>query len=296
MKKKQGLASLQERRRCMDTMGEYRARQEAAAARESAAFSAGQSGSGFGGGSFLEMQAWERGRALSSGGGGGGGGGLSPIVLPFLAIMAVGFWPLCGALTLGAGLGTAAALGLALPGLGGGWAALAGLAAGIAGLVFGWKVEQRLAVSRPYRVLRHFLRLAWLGMLFVYVALQMSYGGVYNVWPDDITLEWIDSKLSPGAYIMILIGIVLTHFVSRRFDDLIEQRADPERAAKRQVDRAVRWRRMKITFVVAGAIGAACAAVYGDAAGGIVATFFVFGMVATFLYWGGSRVAAAFRS
>ena len=99
----------------MDTMDQYRTRQEAAAAGESAAFSAGQSGSGSSGGTFLQMQAYERGRALA--GGGGGGGGVSPIALPFLAIMAVGFWPLCGALTLGAGFGTLLLLDLRLLGL-----------------------------------------------------------------------------------------------------------------------------------------------------------------------------------
>jgi hypothetical protein len=278
----------------MDGMDQYRARQEDAAARESAAFSAGQSGSGHFAGSFAEMQAYERGQASRAGG--GGGGGVSPIALPFLAIMAVGFWPLCGALTLGSAFGVVLLLGLALPTLGDGWTALAALAAGIAGVMLGWRIEQRLARSRAYRVARHVVRLAWLGMFFVWVALQMSFGGVYDIWPDDITLAWIDSKLSPGAYICIFIGIVLTHFVSRRFDDLIEGEVAPERAAKRQVDRAVRWKRMKITFVVAGVIGGVCAWIYGDAAGGIVGAAVVFGVVAMVLYWAGSLAAAAFRS
>jgi hypothetical protein len=123
----------------------------------------------------------------------------------------------------------------------------------------------------------------------------MSFGGAYNTCPDDITLAWIDSKLSPTAYVMIGVGLVLTHFVSRRFDDLIERRVDPGRAERRAVDRAVRWRRMKITFLTVGAIGAICAAVYGDPLGGIVGTFVVFGAVSTVLYWAGSRVAEIFR-
>jgi hypothetical protein len=278
----------------MDVMEQYRARQEEAAARESAAFSAGQSGSGHFARTYLETQAYEAGKASRSGG--GGGGGIHPIALPFLAIMAIGFWPLCGALTLGSAAGGAFLLKLTIPSIGDGWVVLAGLGAGIAGIVFGWRIEQRLAVSRAYRVLRHVVRLGWLGMCFVYVALQMSFGGVYNIWPDDITLQWIDSKLSPGAYICIFLGIVLTHFVSRRFDDLIEGEVAPERAERRLADRAVRWRRMKITFLGAGVIGGVCAWLYGDPAGGIMGTFFVFGAVAMVVYWGGSLVGAAFRN
>jgi len=52
---------------------------------------------------------------------------------------------------------------------------------------------------------------------------------------------------------------------------------------------------MRITFLLAGAVGAACAAVYGDGLGGIVATFGVFGTVTMLPYWGGSRLAELFR-
>lgn len=277
-------------------MEDYASRQEQAAAREADAFHAGSTGSGHFAGSFQEMQAYERGQALAGGRGRGrGGGALSPIVLPFFAVMAIGFWPLCGVLTLSAGFGSIALLGLVAPGLSDGWAALVGLGAGIAGLTLGWRTEQRLAASRSYRVLRHVVRLGWLGVLFVYLALLMSFGGAYDIWPDDITLEWIDSKLSPGMYIMIFAGVVLTHFVSRAFDDRIEGRVDPERAEKRKVDRGVRWRRMKIAFWGAGAVGAAGAALYGDAAGAIFGAFLAFGVVATVLYWGSSHMVGMFR-
>lgn len=277
----------------MDTMDAYRERQEAAAAGEAAAFSAGQSGSGFGGGTYLEQQAYDRGAALR--GGGGGGGPISPITLPFLAIMALGFWPICGALAIGAGFATMLVVGLVAPTLGGGWLVLIWLCGGIAGLTAGWKIEQRLAVSHLYRVVRHIVRLAWLGLLFVYVALQMSYGGVYNVWPEEITLRWIDSKLSPFAYVMIVAGVVLTHFVSRRFDDLIEQRVDPERAERREMDRAVRWRRMKIAFVSGGALAALGPGLYGEGLGPMIGSFIVFGPAVMMIYWACSRIVGAFR-
>ena len=67
-------------------------------------------------------------------------------------------------------------------------------------------------------------------------------------------------------------------------------------AVGRAAAAAVRWRRMKITFLLAGAVGAACAAVYGDGLGGIVATFGVFGTVTMLLYWGGSRLAELLRT
>ena len=272
----------------MDEMEAYRNRQESAAAAESNAFSAGRDGFGFSPGSFQEVQAYERGQASR---GGGGGAPVHPIALPFLAIMAIGFWPLCGALTLGAGFGTLALLGLVLPRLGDGWSALLALAVGIGGLVSGWKIEQRLAVSRRYRMVRHVVRLLWLALFFFYFALVASAGGAYSPWPQEITWQWIDSKLSPGMYVAIFIGVVLTHFVSRAFDDRIEGRVDPESLEKRKVTRAVRWRRMKRVFLGAGCVGAAGAALYGDKVGGIVGAFIAFGVVATILYWAGSHAA-----
>jgi hypothetical protein len=165
-------------------MDDYRERQEAAAGSERDAFAAGRDGFGFSPGTF----------------------------------MAIGFWPLCGVLTLGAGIGTLALLGVALPRLGDGLSMLIALGAAVAGLVVGWKIEQRLAVSLRYRLLRHVVRLVWLGFLFTCWALVGSMGGAYSVWPERITLEWIDSKLSPGMYVAILVGIVIAHFVSRAFD------------------------------------------------------------------------------
>ena len=148
------------------------------------------------------MQAYEQGQAGRRGG--GGGAAISPIALPFLAIMAIGFWPLCGVLTLGAGIGTLALLGVALPGLGDGLSVLIALGAAVAGLVAGWKIEQRLAVSLRYRLLRHVVRRVWLGFLFTCWALVGSMGGAYSVWPERVTLEWIDSKLSPGMYVLAI--------------------------------------------------------------------------------------------
>ena len=271
----------------MDEMDAYRNRQEAAAAGESNAFSAGRDGFGFSPGTFQEMQAYEQGQA---GRGGRGGAPISPIVLPFLAIMAIGFWPLCGALTLGAGFGTLALLGLVLPRLGDGLSVLIALGAAIGGLVAGWKIEQRLAVSHRYRMLRHILRLVWLAFLFTCWALFASAGSVYSVWPKQITLQWIDSKLSPGMYVAIFVGVVIAHFVSRAFDDRIEGRVAPERLEARKITRALRWRRMKIAFVGAGAVGAAGAAIYGDGAGGIFGAFLAFGVCATVVYWGASHM------
>jgi len=110
-------------------------------------------------------------------------------------------------------------------------------------------------------------------------------GGAYSVWPQRITLEWIDSKLSPGMYVAILVGIVIAHFVSRAFDDRIEGRVALERLEKRKTSRALRWRRMKIAFVSAGAVGAAGAAIHGDGAGAIFGAFLAFGVCATVAYW-----------
>lgn len=119
---------------------------------------------------------------------------------------------------------------------------------------------------------------------------------MYDIWPQQITLQWIDSKLSPGMYVAIFVGVVLTHFVSRAFDDRIEGRVDPAGLAKREISRATRWRRMKIAFIGAGAVGAAGAAIYGDAAGGIVGAFVAFGVVAMVLYWAGSHALGLFRA
>ena len=114
----------------MDTWNE-RSKADVAADREADAFQAGQLGTGHFAKTFLEQQAYDRGAASR---GGGGGAPISPIALPFLAMMAVGFWPLCGALTLGSGVGTFVLMSLVLQRQSVGVAFLVALAAAVAGL------------------------------------------------------------------------------------------------------------------------------------------------------------------
>lgn len=39
---------------------------------------------------------------------------------------------------------------------------------------------------------------------------------------DSLTFEWLNSQLSPGAYGTIAVGVILVHYVSRRFGTRVE--------------------------------------------------------------------------
>ncbi|MBL9215390.1 MAG: hypothetical protein JNG83_07940 [Opitutaceae bacterium] len=259
--------------RSMSDMDTYRTRQEAAAARESAAFDAGRSGSDYTG-SYAEMQAHRAGKGIDD-----KEPRMSLFGLVPLLVVAVGFWPIVGAITLTTLWITNHVL-WPLPQKDIRWGVVWGGGMLLAGCL-AWKLsrplERRAARHRWYRRTRQPIRLAWVAVCLGYACLKFSYGGAYTIWPDEITWQWIESKLRPGHYLFILAGVVVAQLLTARVDRILGgENTDHVVHGTPAVVRTRRRAGLTASFLVGG-LAAVAAAVSGEPLGGVVATFVLVG-------------------
>ena len=267
--------------------------------KETKAHLAGSRGEALVGGTIGEQAAHERGLASRR-----GAGGLPIFLLPVAAILFACFWPVAG---FGGFL--SAAIGLSLlgwvyPGHDGMAALLVVLVAGGVGIYYTFKVERRLERSRPYRALRHGVRLILLAILSVYCALMWGHGTLNPLYvPNEITLRWIDSQLSAKGYVGIFIVLVLAHVFSKRLDERVSSAVQAGRilgAAPDAKDRKVaevasgllwqkgeerreRWARRWKWGLIFGLVAAIVLALIGAPAGSVVFGFFFLGLIGALL-------------
>ncbi|MFN7985504.1 MAG: hypothetical protein U0Q11_26995 [Vicinamibacterales bacterium] len=257
----------------------------------------GAQGKAFAGGTFSDRLAYDRGSASA---GGGPSTGLLPLLLgaAFFAVAAACFWPMAGIGGLGTWMFMRSYIAAARPPLAPGLALLMLFVPSGLGLWAGIKVERWLAAMTWYRRVRYVLRLILTAIFLTYFAL--TWQGVPSV-VEPVTLGWIDRHLTPGNYLFIIVGLVLVHFMSKRFDEDQEVLSLARRAGKKlgidadslqlaaiaediADDRAkarVRRRahRLKVGTSI-GAVGAVFLMLIGENAGSVIAGFVVFGGLA----------------
>jgi hypothetical protein len=259
--------------------------------RETQAHQAGMRGEFFSPNTYAELMAYERGA-------GGSSGGLPLPVLAFLACAAACFWPLVGVLAL---LGAALAVwGVENAGAdAGGMAQFASFFVGAgAGVYVGFKIERVLQRSFVYRLVRHVLRLILLGCLFIYWLLLANPGQLYL--PDSLTFEWLHAQLSPGDYAAVAVGVILVHYLSRRFDTRIElalaarrlvgvastaeanaevKAVERELAVSHAERRAQLWARRRKSGLIFGVAAAIFLIVVGASTSNVIFGVMVFGLI-----------------
>jgi hypothetical protein len=271
---------------------------------EDDAYRDGAQGNAFAGGSFTDRLAYDRGKGGAASGAGGG----APLLIggAFFAFCAACFWPIAGIGGLGTYLYMRNYLDTVRPPFDPGTALLLLFVPSGIGLSVGIKIERRLAYSTLYRRIRYPLRLVLTAAFLTYFVLTWN-GVPYVVEP--ITLRWIDRHLSPSQYTFIFFGVILVHFLSRRFDERYEVLSVARRVVRKEgrpsstdvsalassiaQDRAEgrqrrRAHRLRVGSSI-GAVAAALLALSGENAGSVIAGFIVFGGLAAvfsrFLPW-----------
>jgi hypothetical protein len=265
----------------------------------------GAQGNAFAGSTFSERLAYDKGRGSA---GGGGGVPLLPLLVggAFFAVGAASFWPIAGIGGLGTYVYMRSYLSAARPPFDPGTALLLLFVPSGLGLYVGIKIERWLAHSTLYRRVRYPLRLVLTAAFLTYFVLTLN-GIPYVVEP--ITLRWIDRHLSPAQYNFIFFGVIVVHFLSRKFDERYEVLSLARRVAKKQgrpadadlellassiaEERAAerkrrRAHRLRVGSSI-GAIAAVLLALFGENAGSVIAGFIVFGglaaMFSRFIPW-----------
>lgn len=268
--------------------------------KETEAYLAGSRGEAHSSTTIGEILAHERGQNSRS----GGGGGVPIFLLPALMVLLACLWPLVAAGTLlGAGIGLFL-LEWVYPQHGELAIVFVALVAGGAGLYGTFKVERVLQRSALYRVLRRIVRLILFTALFVYIAVHSGHGVLNPLYvPEQITLRWLDSQLSPKAYVITFVLLIVVHLVSNRLDLKVAAwtearrslRASPH-ATDKDVDALAsqiienskeqaraRWARRRKWGSIFGGVGAIFLASIGEAFGSIVFGFFFFGLIGALL-------------
>jgi hypothetical protein len=266
---------------------------------EDEAYSAGQLGHMFTGGGIREYFAYQRGKQNKDGGSGATLLLMAPVVITLLAC----FWPLVGASTLASVMTSEWFLDRAFPGHSGIVTLITVFAVGAAALYLSIRLERVLQRSAIYRFLRHAARLILLAAFLVSYYFTLDGPLAPRYIPDHITLRWLDSQLSPTAYVVIFALLVVAHIVSRRLDERIEiwigarqiagvapdvsndavEAIAEEMAAERSAKRAERRSQRLKAGGVLGTIGAIFLVAIGEPAGSVLFGFFFFGLIGALL-------------